>query len=657
MIPALKEGHYRPVARAFAINLAASAVIVGTALYIVASALSSAKVELKDTLALLAGQWASAAVAAPSFANLLGGDEPTAEDVAYFRTIANVGDILRFTLLRPDGTVIMTSGSRDVPYRGVDDEDVPGWSGTSVLFKRDTTLGRDVLFARVLSPLVQDVRQIGRLDMTLDATDTYRVLRTQARDAIIAGALLLVVAAVNTALTAYLLTRQRRSTERIVHLAHHDPLTGLANRNRFQATLERAIAGTRRADGLLALHMVDLDGFKAVNDSLGHDAGDELLKVVAARITDCVREGDLVARLGGDEFAVIQREVSEPSAAMALAARMNASIRAVRELNDVPVSITLSIGVALAPEHTDVASELQKSADAALYRAKRNGRNQHVLFEDGMDCELKTRNTMRVMIRRALELDGFELHYQPQHEAKTGRLIGFEALLRLRDGDGGHIPPARFIPVAEDMGLTPAIGQWVLGEACATAARWTEPLSVSVNLSAQQFCEDLVAVVADALERSGLDPRRLELEITESLFISDPEAVEMQLRRLRALGTRIVMDDFGTGYSSLSYLWKFPFDKLKVDRSCFRSLSESERVAEVLRTISAMSGAMNLRVVAEGIETEAQRTFARDSGYDELQGFLCGRPMAIDKVAAYIEGARPPSSTASLLSLDVALAS
>ncbi len=256
-----------------------------------------------------------------------------------------------------------------------------------------------------------------------------------------------------------------------------------------------------------------------------------------------------------------------------------------------------------------------------------------------MDGELKTRNTLRVMLRHALETDAFELHYQPIHEAESGALLGFEALLRLHDGDGGMISPAKFIPIAEDMGLTPRLGQWVLNEACRTASQWPADLSIAVNLSVQQFREDLVTVVESALALSGLAASRLELEITELLFIAEPDSVTEQLHRLKALGVRVVMDDFGTGYSSLSYLWKFPFDKLKVDRSCFMSLDQSENVGEVLRTISAMSGAMNLRVVAEGIETEVQRAFACQAGYDELQGFLCGRPMPLEAVTQYIRTA------------------
>ncbi|WP_226574647.1 putative bifunctional diguanylate cyclase/phosphodiesterase [Acuticoccus sediminis] len=491
-------------------------------------------------------------------------------------------------------------------------------------------------YAELMLPIRRGGRSVGALSLRLDITEARSSYLSTTIAAVAIFALLGTVGLLATGANAVLIARQRQDSDQIYHLAHHDPLTGVPNRNRFLAALDRAMLAITSRGGGIALHFVDLDGFKAVNDSLGHAAGDRLLRMVAARITDCMGENDIIARLGGDEFAIVQRDVETREDAVTLAVRMLDAARAIRDLDGVPVSMSLSIGIALAPEHATLSSELQKCADAAVYRAKSAGRDQMVVFEVGMDGELKTRNTLRVMLRHALETEAFELHYQPLHEAGTNALLGFEALLRLQDGEGGYISPGKFIPIAEEMGLTPRIGQWVLNEACRTAANWPQKLSIAVNLSPQQFREDLVTVVESALALSGLAAERLELEITESLFIAEPQSVADQLHRLKALGVRVVMDDFGTGYSSLSYLWKFPFDKLKVDRSCFMSLAESESVGEVLRTISAMSGAMNLRVVAEGIETEMQRSFACQAGYDELQGFLCGRPMPREAAMQYI---------------------
>lgn len=496
--------------------------------------------------------------------------------------------------------------------------------------------GSNQLVAHIAMPILRDGVLVGWLEKVTDETKLRAVMAEETIETLTMMVILYVVALGSIIINAVLIVREHEAASHIYHLAHHDPLTGVANRNRCLARLDRALAKRTSSSGV-AFHIIDVDGFKSINDTFGHDAGDELLRTIAGRITDCIGPEDDVARLGGDEFALVQRGVTGPDDARRVAEQMVEAARAVSDLHGVPVSVSLSIGYALAPEHATLATELQKCADAALYRAKSEGRDRFVEFADGMDGELKTRNMLRVMLRRSLEIEAFQLHYQPLHASCTGALLGFEALLRMPDGNGGFVSPAQFIPVAEDMGLTPRIGQWVLNEACRAATQWPGDLSVAVNLSAQQFREDLVSVVEGALSLSGLSPSRLEVEITESLFISEPESVADQLHRLKEMGVRVVMDDFGTGYSSLSYLWKFPFDKLKVDRSCFMSLEESSNVGEVLRTISAMSDAMKLRIVAEGIETEVQREFACSAGYDELQGYLCSKPMPLEAVADYVQ--------------------
>ncbi|MEM8551951.1 MAG: EAL domain-containing protein [Pseudomonadota bacterium] len=437
--------------------------------------------------------------------------------------------------------------------------------------------------------------------------------------------------------TGVLLRRQKVSSAHIRHLAHHDPLTGVANRAQFLETLERELARARKNGAIVAVQMIDLDRFKSINDLLGHDTGDALIQEAAKRISGALREGDLTARLGGDEFAIIQVFRTTKPSASATARRVVAAIRAIREVNGTPVNVTASIGVVTSAFTRDV-KDIQRLADAALYEAKESGRDRYVIYKDGMEEAVRQRTTMRAMIRECLRNETFDLFYQPLHDAAEGRLVGFEALLRMPDGEGGYVSPAVFVPIAEEIGVTPALGEWVLRAATEAAASWPGALRVSVNLSPQQFQVDVVDVVRSALAASGLAPERLELEITENLFISDVDHVERELHRLKALGVRIVMDDFGTGYSSLQHLWKFPFDKLKVDRSCLMSLDENDSVKEVLRTITAMSGSMNLRVTAEGVETQRQADFAREAGYDEVQGFLYSRPMPVNEVAGYIRG-------------------
>lgn len=603
---------------------------------------------LRDRAVQVAQRWADTLYMQRNlFGDLFERDGTDLTGELMLRSLAQLSEIRSFALYDPDGVLAVTSEpslqSADTLLGVTPKARAEALGGTpTVEIQKNTPSGTmPAVWARTIVPVRDRAGTVrGAAAFAIDLTEKAALLARHWQDKAIFALILGAAAMGNALIASWLLFAQRRSGERIRHMALHDPLTGVANRTRFQHELNAALSGLRERDSRVALHMIDLDGFKGINDALGHDAGDNLLRKVALLLEDTVRSGDVVARLGGDEFAILQMDVVEPPQATALGERMLKRVRAVREIDGVPVSISFSVGVAIAPEHAGDATELQKAADAAVYRAKANGRDQVVLFESGMDADLKMRNSLRVLIREALETDGFRLHYQPIHDATSARLLGFEALLRLDDQAGKPIPPGTFIPVAEEMGLTPRIGRWVLNEATRQAAQWPHELSVSINLSVQQFQEDLVALVSSALDQSGLAAERLELEITESLFIADPNEVERQLLALKALGVNVVMDDFGTGYSSLSTLWKFPFDKLKVDRSCFTSVEHSERVGQVLRTITAMSGAMNLRVVAEGIETEGQREFAQQSGYDELQGFLCGRPMPSANLADYIAASR-----------------
>ncbi len=364
------------------------------------------------------------------------------------------------------------------------------------------------------------------------------------------------------------ITERKIAEAKINHLARFDALTGLANRSQLVEKLENALAVLPLRSGSVAVHFIDVDHFKKVNDTLGHDGGDFLLKTVAERLRSVTRGDDVVARLGGDEFVVVQTGVRDKDRAEDFARRLTSAVTAPMKLREQTLVTTVSVGVALAPADGTNPELLLKSADLALYKAKASGRNCIRFFLTQMDIELQARFKLERMIRDAVLHDRFELHYQPFFEISERRLVGFEALIRLPTEDGTLIPPLEFIPVAEDLRLIDRIGAWVLREACRTAATWPENLTIAVNLSPSQFSAGSVSdIVAAALKEAGLAAHRLELEITETLLLDSSEAIIAELQTLKAMGVAIVMDDFGTGYSSLSYLWRFPFDKIKIDRS------------------------------------------------------------------------------------------
>ena len=425
---------------------------------------------------------------------------------------------------------------------------------------------------------------------------------------------------------------------RITHMAHHDALTDLANRTQLVNKLEDALAALPSQRTGVAVHFIDLDRFKNVNDTLGHDVGDFLLKTVAERLRDVTRAGDVVARLGGDEFVVVQTGVGGKDKVEEFAHRLISAVTAPLKLNDQIIVAMVSIGVALAPEDGTNPERILKSADLALYKAKADGRNCIRFFLPEMDAELQARTKLEKIIREAVLNGRFELHYQPLFEMTERRLIGFEALLRLPAENGTLIPPMEFIPLAEELRLIDKIGAWVLREACRTAATWPDNMTVAVNLSPAQFLAGSVSdVVADALKSTGLAPHRLELEITETLLLGDSKTTMEELQKLKAMGVAIVMDDFGTGYSSLSYLWKFPFDKIKIDRSFMQGLDGSGRDAEtVVKTIIALGRELKMRVTVEGVETAQQATFLDDADGDQAQGFFFGRPVPAAEVSASI---------------------
>ncbi|CAO4165027.1 bifunctional diguanylate cyclase/phosphodiesterase [Methylorubrum populi] len=425
-------------------------------------------------------------------------------------------------------------------------------------------------------------------------------------------------------------TERKRTQALIEHMARHDTLTGLPNRRLFQAVLTGEIRNAQRDGGWVAVLCCDLDRFKAVNDTFGHPAGDALLRVVAQRFKEVLREGDLVARLGGDEFAVILPGGDDPGCIAAVARRLIQLIERPINLDGRATTVGVSIGIAVGPRDGGCADTLFKNADIALYRAKDSGRNTFRFYESGMDQAVATRNLLEIDLRNAIRYGGFAMHYQPIVELAGRAVRGFEALLRWEHPVRGPVSPSEFIPLAEETGLITQLGAWALNEACGEAAAWPGDLRVAVNVSAVQFLKTgLEQTVMRALAASGLPAERLELEITESVLMQDSDSVIECLHRLRSMGVRIALDDFGTGYSSLSYLCRFPFDKIKIDRSFIRDIDEPVAAA-VVRAVVGLGEHLSATVTAEGVETEEQLERIRSKGCTEAQGFLLGRPKSAE---------------------------
>ncbi|AYD01030.1 EAL domain-containing protein [Neorhizobium sp. NCHU2750] len=429
------------------------------------------------------------------------------------------------------------------------------------------------------------------------------------------------------------LTEKRIAELRVEHMARHDALTDLPNRSLFSDKLEAAIDLAGSANERLAVLALDLDRFKAVNDVFGHAEGDRVLVKVADILRRCTGEADTPARIGGDEFVILQPGLDQPTAAYLLADRILDTFRQEMNVNFDPKAVGVSIGVAIFPEDGHTADELRNAADMALYNAKFNGRGTAAFYSADMDADLRQRRLVESELRHAVLRDQLSLVFQPLFDASNGICTGYEALMRWNHPDLGAISPAEFIPVAEETGIIVTLGEWALREACRTAASWDDGLAVAVNVSAVQFrFPDLVGTVAAALNDSGLDPKRLELEITETSLLENRDAVLAMLKKLKALGVLIVIDDFGTGYSSLGNLHAFPFDKIKIDRSFIWQMEESESARAIVKAIIGLGKSLDLPVVAEGIETFGQHRMVIEQGIEQLQGFLLGKPKSAGEV-------------------------
>ena len=442
------------------------------------------------------------------------------------------------------------------------------------------------------------------------------------------------------------ITARKEAAERLSYLAQYDSLTALPNRSLFRDRLERAIARARRGNNQLALMFLDLDRFKEINDSLGHTTGDEVLQAVARLFRESLRDVDTIARLGGDEFTIILDDIKGMGQVITVAERIRKMLSAPLLIHGAEVFVTTSIGIAIYPMNGESIEALTKAADAAMYRAKEEGRNTHAFFDSEMNAEAAKRLHMTNLLRHALERRELLLYYQPKVSIHGGKVTGAEALARWNSKELGFVPPGEFIPLAEETGLIGEIGEWVLRTACAQNKAWQveglAPLAVAVNLSARQFQQkDIVEMVAGVLAETGLEPRFLELEITESMIMRDAERTIIVLEKLNRLGVQLSIDDFGTGYSSLAYLKKFPVHTLKIDQSFVRDLALDADDASIVKAVIAMAKSLGLGVIAEGVETAEQLSFLAKLHCDEYQGYYFGKPAPAEQFVKMLRSRNP----------------
>jgi diguanylate cyclase (GGDEF)-like protein len=422
-------------------------------------------------------------------------------------------------------------------------------------------------------------------------------------------------------------TERRQAEIKIAHMARHDALTDLPNRVLLRERLSEVLPQVEDGEWLAVLYL-DLDHFKNVNDTLGHPVGDELLREVADRLRGCVRETDTISRVGGDEFCIIQTGIRDAADSERLARRIAEAIRAPYDIHGHLVMIDASVGIAFAPADGTDANELLKNADMALYGAKADGRGVYRFFEPKMDAQMKDRRALELALRQAFDSGQFEVYYQPVLNLGENKVCCCEALLRWRHPERGMVSPAEFIPIAEDIGLIVALGEWVIRQACADAAQWPNDICVAVNLSPTQLLnKGLLPAVLNALAVSRLSPQRLELEITEAVLMQNSDATLRTLHQLRDLGIRISMDDFGTGYSSLSYLRSFPFDKIKIDRCFISGLGDSSESDAIVQAVAGLAESLSMTTTAEGVETSEQLDHVRRLGCTDVQGFLYSPPV------------------------------
>lgn len=611
------------------------AVILGIVVLAAAGALLNRAVcqrMLVDNAESTAQAWAGTLLlSAVDLPSTVTGGTPSAESLRLLDDAVKVGDIYRFRLWDMRGHQVLKAGRMEgVPFpksmaeRCGPDGVVAVRAGSSC-----TTLDVGRLpanpshYACSYVPVSYGGAVVGVLEVYVDVSQQY----VHYRRAIFFCELIAVFGVLMAGGFPVFMAFRKMRAHRLAqaeaqYLADHDSLTGVANRQRLQAAGKSALAWSRRSQTPVAALMLDLDRFKDINDTHGHAAGDELLRQFSSRMRAAIREEDTLGRLGGDEFAILQMGIEQPSGARALADRLLAMFSEPYDLNGTQIFCAASIGVALAPADATDWDTLLSCADVALYRAKDAGRRSVCFFEPGMDASLRDRRSIEKDLRRAIETNALRLAFQPLYTYQDNTLLGFEATLRWPEGWPARSPD-EFIPVAEECGLILPIGAWTIKTACQCAAGWPVPLKIAVKLSPVQFRQgDIVAVVEEALKLSGLDPSRLEIEVTEALWIKNPHAVIDRLKRLRRLGVSIALNDFGSGYSILKYLWKFHFDWVKIDRSLMEGRKADPRAAAIVNTIAAMGKALHLSVTAEGVETGSRQPILLGDECGDVEKFL-----------------------------------
>ena len=599
---------------------------------------------LHQNATAIAQRWASyVAENVGDLEQIAAGEQPSSASMAFFRWSMRVGSVFRYEIYNRQGYSQLVSDQQrtaqvDVSEFKPDAAAAAKSRAMSAAVKEGEQDDLPAFFAEAYVPVVSHGRTIAVVAAYVDQTEERsRVVHTS----LLAAAGLCVLTSLAFILPAgawYRRTVEKEHADAEIHfLARHDTMTRLANRLHFGERLTDALDRAGRTRREIAVLHLDIDHFKDINDRFGHQAGDTVLRLVGDRIRETARHDDIIARIGGDEFVIVQTDVSGTSDAEDLAQRLIEIMSRPFLVGGREIPASASIGIALAPADGRDQEQLVRSADLALNRCKADGRNCYRFFTHELDAELQRRLHLEARIREAADNGEFQLHFQPLVDIADERTTGFEALLRLRAADGSAIPPSTFIPIAEQTGLIGRIGAWAIRQACRTAAQWPDGLTIAVNLSPAQFDGTVHGIVRAALEETGLDPARLQLEITESLLLEDTESVMAQLAQLKALGVAIVMDDFGTGYSSLSYLWRFPFSKIKIDRSFIHNLHNQDRSVEtIVRTIINLGHFLKMRVTVEGVEDDNQLDLVRNLGCDEGQGFYFGRPMPASDVAAHL---------------------
>ncbi len=583
----------------------------------------------------------------PDIKEIIEGEQPSEDSILFMEQARTIGDIWEYKLYNKEGKLVLVSSQLGRTHRFTDTLDSLNFNVRQLV--EDTGLairtrdGKEEYEPKLITDSIVRVMQQGEMIgyLHLEVDESKRAAENKGTISHLALSLLaILLIGFGGPAAAYLLSAQKKekAEDQLAYLAFHDDLTGLKNRAAINRVLNRALESNGAAnDGAqCVVHMIDLDHFKSINDTLGHEAGDALLKEVAVRLRHICNMSADVGRLGGDEFVIVQPGVKRAGQAETLAAQVIAALKRPMVVGGNEIECGASVGFASYPDNASTTSELLKCADTALYVSKSQGRGMYCAFKPEHDAKMVRRRLVETKLRQAMASKGFTLAFQPLFNLASKKIESVEALLRLNDPEIGHISPGEFIPIAEEAGLIDEIGEWVVYEACRALALLPKPMSLALNLSPVQFQRgDIVGTITKAIAASKIDPRRLELEITESLLLKDSPETQDKIKRLKALGCAIVLDDFGAGYSSLSYLWRYPFSKLKIDREFVAAMTANPDVAGIVEIMVHLAKKLKMRVTAEGVETMSQELALVELGCDQVQGFLYARPMPMADLAPF----------------------